>query len=87
MQIGRLNFLSPEYEEAEADLFARDFLIPQKLYAEFVSSDRPLSTTRVSAFAKSVGVSPGIIVGRLQYDKRIPYENLNKLKARYVWSE
>ena len=76
-----------EDEEAEADLFARDFLIPQKAYAEFVSSDGQFSATRVIAFAKSVGISPGIIVGRLQYDKRIPYENLNRLKARYVWSD
>ncbi len=74
-------------EEAEADLFAGDYLIPQKMYREFVSSDGPFSAARVMEFAKSVGISPGIVVGRLQYDKHIPYKNLNSLKARYAWSD
>jgi len=31
---------------------------------------------------KSIEVAPGIVVGRLQHDKLLPYANLNSLKVQ-----
>nr|MDP2190989.1 HigA family addiction module antitoxin [Rhodoferax sp.] len=75
--------LNPE-EEAEADAFARDFLLPQQAYKNFVTHER-LGAPAVRAFAQAQGVAPGIVVGRLQFDKHLPWAQLNELKVKYVW--
>lgn len=72
-------------EEAEADTFARDFLILPSAWATFVG-DGSFSATRIQAFAKSQGISPGIVVGRLQFDKHLAYTNHHALKVKYVWN-
>lgn len=71
-------------EEEEADAFARDFLIPSGEWHRFVEAGR-FSETRVRAFANETGIAPGIVVGRLQYEKRIPYTHLNAHKVSYAW--
>lgn len=71
--------------EEEADAFARDFLIDPKNAASL-----PFLAHRaaeVAAFAKKIGVAPGIIVGRMQHDELLPRNYLNKLKVRYRWNE
>ena len=70
--------------EAEADRFARDFLIPPGLWDGFRAEGdfRPAS---VVEFAKSAGVAPFIVVGRLQRGKALPYSQLTHLKERYEW--
>jgi len=76
--------LNPD-EEREADDFARDTLIPP---AEFTALVRPgvtLSERTIREFAKRVGVSPGIVLGRLQHEKRIPWNRFNHLKVKYLW--
>lgn len=75
--------LNPE-EEAEADAFARDFLLPQQAYKNFVTQER-LGASAVRAFAQAQGVAPGIVVGRLQFDRHLPWAHLNELKVKYVW--
>jgi len=35
----------------------------------------------VQAFARSVGIAPGIVVGRLQHDGIIGFNQLNGLKS------
>jgi HTH-type transcriptional regulator / antitoxin HigA len=72
-------------EEIEADVFARDFLIPQGDWNQFTSQGR-FSETRIRAFAHEVGIAPGIVVGRLQYEKRIAFTHLNALKVSYKWA-
>ncbi len=69
--------------EAEADAFARHQLIPAAFDAELAGLR---SAAAVQAFAAKVGVHPGIVVGRLQHDGRLPQTHLNKLKVRYTWS-
>ena len=71
-------------EEAEADAFARDALIPQSDWNHFVHAAR-FSETRVRAFASEMGIAPGVVVGRLQHDKHIPFAHLNSLKVSYTW--
>jgi Zn-dependent peptidase ImmA (M78 family) len=67
-------------KEKEADEFARDILIPPDLYERFISQGN-FSAPTIQRFAHSIGIAPGIVVGRLQYDKVIPYSQGNKLKV------
>lgn len=70
--------------EAEANAWARDALIPTRQWRHFIL-DGSFSHTRVSTFASTVGIAPGIVVGRLQYEERIPWSSLNALKVRLEW--
>lgn len=74
-------------KEIEADKFASETLIPTDKYKVFSARQIFISHLTVVDFAKEIGVSPGIVVGRLQHDGKIPYTHLNKLKQRYEWTE
>jgi Zn-dependent peptidase ImmA (M78 family) len=71
-------------EEAEADTFARDFLLPSADYNAFLNQ-RSFSASSIRHFAKAQRVAPGIVVGRLQFDKRLPWTHHSSLKAKYRW--
>ncbi len=67
--------------ETEADAWAARHLIPDREWETFANA---LPTVqRIRAFATKVGVAPGIVVGRLQREKRIPQNHHNNLK-RYL---
>jgi transcriptional regulator with XRE-family HTH domain/Zn-dependent peptidase ImmA (M78 family) len=69
-------------EEKEANDFARDLLIPPDRSSDLAR----LKTKRaMKAFAQDVGVSPGIVVGRLQFDGLLPLSHCNDLKRKIVW--
>lgn len=70
-------------QEQEADLFAQMTLIPRPEFKKF-ESQRDFSYGAVKAFASSIGVAPGIIVGRLQHETLLPYTN-NSGRIRYKW--
>jgi len=70
-------------EEEEANKFAADILIPLQFRKEMFNL--PVNGFDVIRFAKIVGVSPGIIVGQLQYYGRFTRRQLNNLKRRFVW--
>lgn len=72
-------------EEAEADAFARDTLIPPDRYRQF-GAIGPFSSERVTQFASTVGVSPAVVVGRLQHDKLLPPTHLNHLRRQLKWT-
>lgn len=78
--------LDPE-AEAEADAFARETLVSAASYHAFVAAMRTPSAAAVTRFAAQQGVSPGIVVGRLQFDRVIPFSYLNHLKVSYAWTE
>src|SRR6266700_2621344 len=71
-------------KEQQANAFARDFLVPPEDYERIVSSHRSSSAV-ISRFAKSMGIAPGIIVGRLQHDGVLPPNYCNDLKRRLDW--
>lgn len=78
--------LSELNAEHEANNFAANVLIPQHEYKEFVEEHgKIISAVEVISFAKSINIHPGVVVGRLQRDKIIPYSNLNKLIIFYKW--
>lgn len=74
-------------EEAEANAFASDFLLPANHYQKFVTSHQgsQINVQTISTFAKAQGIAPGIVVGRLQFDKLLPYTHFNALKTKYEW--
>jgi HTH-type transcriptional regulator / antitoxin HigA len=72
-------------EEDEANKFAEDILIPQEFRKEMFNL--PVNGFDVIRFAKLVGVSPGIVVGQLQYHGQFTHRQLNNLKRRFAWKQ
>ena len=70
--------------ENEANKFAADFLIPPKEYQTFIMQNPRISEALICEFAKQLGIAPGIVVGRLQKDGRLPFNWCNSLKRRFV---
>lgn len=73
-------------QEIEANEFASNILIPAKQWSAFVES-KPFTEAAIKSFAEDCGIAPGVIVGRLQHEGRLPFATvLNKLKKRFEWS-
>ncbi|PYV92141.1 MAG: XRE family transcriptional regulator [Acidobacteria bacterium] len=70
--------------EAEANAFASDWLIPPDAIVRLRTLSK--SAAAISAFASKVGVAPGIVVGRMQKEGCLPSAHLNRLKVRYRWA-
>jgi addiction module HigA family antidote len=82
----RQNGWDGEDDEKQANKYASEALIPQSLYKDFIKRGTFNSRT-IEGFARNLGIAPGIVVGRLQHDKVIPFAtNLNKLKKHFKWS-
>ena len=61
---------------------AAEFLIPsEKLDAFCRAQDYSIGAVR--RFADSMDVSAGIVIGRLQNDKKLRYDQLNNYKIQY----
>jgi addiction module HigA family antidote len=71
--------------EEEANTFAANILIPRASFRAFAGSPASLRKESIRAFADEIGIAPGIVVGRLQKEGRIPYRNCNELKRRLGW--
>ncbi len=70
--------------EDEADAFASRVLIPSRLAWELGE----LSTAGdVVTFANTIGVAPGIVVGRMQHEKLIPHSQWTSLIVRYRFAD
>lgn len=68
--------------EHEADAFARDLIVGRSAWEQFIAR-RQFSPAEVLAFAEEAGVTPGVVVGRLQEERRVPLASeLNRLKTR-----
>jgi len=77
---------STDLEEAEANKFAADLLIPPEGYRRFLSGG-DYSHASIAGFAKSVGIAPSIVVGRLQHDKAIGFNERNEFRVRIDWAK
>ena len=73
---------TPTQQEAEADAFARDLLIPREQYETFIK-EKCFTRDCITDFANSVGIAPGIVLGRLQKENHVLYNCLNDLKVQY----
>ena len=68
--------------EEEADIFAQNTLIPIRDYRQFAPS-KYTSDAEIIAFAKKIGIHPGVVAGRLQYDHIIAPNRCSALKQQY----
>jgi addiction module HigA family antidote len=70
-------------QEQEANRFAEDLLIPPAPAKEL---SRLKNRQQITDFAKSIGIAPGIVVGRLQKLKLLSYQTReNDLKKGLKW--
>lgn len=68
-------------QEEEANKFAADTLIPPREFESFVI-EHSFTSTAIYRFAEIVGVSPGIVVGRLQKERYLRPNQGNTLKRK-----
>ena len=85
--LGHVNNIdgTTEGEEKAADQFAQDILIPAADFDAFVSQN-DFSRPSIRDFADKEGIQCGIVVGRLQKDGFLKYNQYNDLKTRYETS-
>lgn len=72
-------------EEKEANEFAAETLIPSAQWEQFKT--RSHTENEIRAFAKSLGVHEGIVLGRLQKEGHVPWNRMTHLKVRYEWKD
>lgn len=75
-----------ESQEQEADAFSRNWLIPPEDMAKFEEAGN-FSKQDVLRFSEEVGIAPGIVVGRLQNDCKLRYNQLAGLKEKYALAD
>lgn len=72
-------------DEAIADKFAKDTLIPEEKFNSFIQAGC-FTKQAIINFAKDVHISYGIVVGRLQKEQYIKFSQCNDLKKKYELS-
>jgi Zn-dependent peptidase ImmA (M78 family) len=73
--------------EIEADNFARNTLIPDTLFSDFISRTPIPDPKRITRFARKVGVSPGIVLGRLQHEHIVPWSRWRDMKKSVTFPD
>jgi len=75
-------------KEQQANIFAAKTLIPPADLRSFLKKYKPgyLGKQSIQAFADEIGIAPGIVVGRLQYEGYLPYTHCNDLKRTFKWA-
>lgn len=66
-------------KEKEADDLAVELLIENSVFAKFIEEEN-FSKDNIVRFAEKIGVGPEIVVGRLQHNRLIGYNQFNFLK-------
>lgn len=77
---------SRDPREAEADAFACDLLIPAAEYGRFCAN-ADFSAAAIRKFANRLGIAPGIVAGRLQHERKVPFSRANQLKRRFDFGD
>ncbi|MBK6644664.1 MAG: HigA family addiction module antidote protein [Anaerolineales bacterium] len=77
--------LETNEKEEQANRFSADYLIPPSEYKHFYPKGSFFSKAEITEFSEKIGIAPGIVVGRLQHDERIPMKNCNDLKRKLRW--
>ena len=72
-------------DEDEANLYATNALIPEYYYDQILSivEQRKINKTDIISFADTIGVAPGIVLGRLQKEGYVDYSYFHDLKIHY----
>lgn len=71
-------------KESLADTFAEDSLIPKDMYEEFTEQN-DFNVETIRKFARKINRDPGIVLGRLQNDRLVDYNDwtLKSLRKKY----
>jgi HTH-type transcriptional regulator/antitoxin HigA len=72
-------------KEQEANRFAQELLIPPEKYQAFLDAGR-FEESEIRRFAQEIAIAPGVVVGRLQHEKVIPFSAANSLKKRFIFT-
>ena len=73
--------------EEEANVFARHWLIPEAEWTRFVAEEAKKESAEIKAFARSIHLHPGIVVGRIMREKLLPYSHpARNLIAKFEWA-
>ncbi|MBD2254466.1 HigA family addiction module antitoxin [Nostoc parmelioides] len=81
--LDNLDALEENDEEREANQKAADWLIHPQILNEFIVRSKKLfSRKAIEEFALDQQRHPGIILGRLHYDKLVPHKNLRTLLVK-----
>ncbi|MCD8016001.1 MAG: HigA family addiction module antitoxin [Lachnospiraceae bacterium] len=75
-----------EEKEKKADQFAGNKLLSPDEYDKFIKKEN-YEIESIKAFASSQKVMPYIVIGRLQKEKRLPYNTYSGFKTRYKWAK
>ena len=75
-----------DQREVAANNFAMDILIPPDKLERFLSQGN-LSQAAIERFASSIDIAPGIVIGRLQHEKKLDWHKFRALKRSYSWEE
>jgi len=73
-------------DEVLADRFAQDALLDPDIYEDFIKLG-DFSIEAIKELAKRENVKPYIIIGRMQKEKHISYQEYSTEKTRYKWAE
>lgn len=73
---------APQFED-EANHFAQTVIIPEELTPKF--SQLRANKREILSFARSAGISAGLVVGQLQHKKIIGHNQMNSLKRKFYW--
>jgi len=76
---------SDDLDEQEANKFASDYLVPLDEYIDFCAGG-DFKRSTILKFSRRIGISPSIVVGRLQHDKIIKFSEHNDLHTRLDWA-
>lgn len=68
--------------ENEADEFARNILIPNDIYDNFVRNNYVFNESIIKEFSMNNNISTGVVVGRLQKDGIVAWNEFNSLITR-----
>ncbi|HUT98809.1 MAG TPA: HigA family addiction module antitoxin [bacterium] len=71
-------------DEEKADEFACRVFVPKGVFEELLSLPR-ISEALVMRYSRKLGIAPGILVGMLQHEGKLPHSHLNGLKEKYTW--
>lgn len=68
--------------ESEADCYARNILIDDQVYSDFISNYKKIDSDIIKQFSIVNNINPGILVGRLQKDGIVGWNRFNKFIIR-----
>ena len=81
--LDNLDELEQNSKEEEANKLARNWLIDEQAWNSFIVQTQPRFSKRaIIDFAQAQNRHPGIILGRLQHEGLVPYQNLRMLLTK-----